>query len=348
MSHAPDNRFQHLGLKIGLFVGAGLVLAIGLVVAMAVRQGYFSPKTPVRFLADSGTDLVPGMAVKLSGFKIGEVSRVELNQAAKVDVEMRIEDRYLQWIKGDSVAMLAREGMIGDSFISISSGNPALPALVPEDRLRFVSGSSLGDIAMDVRNRVVPVIDELNAFLKYMNDPKGDIRTTFRELHVLTVQLQQTRKEVDAMLASVNQLAAKDTPETLAQARAAMARAESSLAELERAIPALSAQAQRSLAGLDQATAAATATASEAGKLVATTTPRLERTLGEAELLLRDSRSAINAARSRWPFRGPDLPPAALQPVKAAEEGALVPAAVVPATPPATGAAPAPAPAASR
>lgn len=344
MSHAPDNRFQHLGLKIGLFVGAGLVLAIGLVVAMAVRQGYFSPKTPVRFLAESGTDLVPGMAVKLSGFKIGEVYKVELNQAAKVDVEMRIEDRYLQWIKGDSVAMLAREGMIGDSFISISSGNPALPALAAEDRLRFVSGSSLGDIAMDVRNRVVPVIDELNAFLKYMNDPKGDIRATFRELHTLTVQLQRTRQEVDAMLASVNQLAARDTPETLAQARAAMARAESSLAELEKAIPALSAQAQRSLAGLDQATAAATATANEAGKLVTSTTPRLERTLGEAELLLRDSRSAINAARTRWPFKGPDVGPASVVvPVSAvgpAPGSAVAASALVPA------AAPAPAPAA--
>lgn len=311
MSHAAtDNRFQHLGLKLGLFVGAGLVLALGLLLAMAVQQGYFSPKSPVRFQTDSGTDLTPGMAVKLSGFKIGEVRRVELDQNAKVDVEMQIEERYLQWIKGDSVATLAREGMIGDSFISISSGNPGLPALTAEDRLRFVSGSSLGDVAIDVRNRVVPVIDELSVFLKYMNDPKGDIRATFRELHVLSRQLQGTRQEMDALLASVNRLARDDTPATLAQTRAALARAESSLAELEKAIPALSAQARHSLAGLDQATAAATATATQAGQMLATSTPRLERTLNEAELLLRDSRSAINAARTRWPFKGPERAPA--------------------------------------
>ena len=83
-----DPRFQRLGLKLGLFVGAGVLLCLAFRLAMAVRQGYFSPKTPVYFQAASGTDLSPGMAVKLSGFKIGEVSVVDLNQLARVDVEM--------------------------------------------------------------------------------------------------------------------------------------------------------------------------------------------------------------------------------------------------------------------
>ncbi|MCC2636387.1 MAG: hypothetical protein K0Q68_106 [Moraxellaceae bacterium] len=314
-----DPRFQRLGLKLGLFVGAGVLLCLAILLAMAVRQGYFSPKTPVSFQAASGTDLSPGMAVKLSGFKIGEVSAVELNQLARVDVEMQIENRYLQWIKGDSVATLAREGMIGDSFISISSGNPAMPALTPEDRLRFVAGSSLGDIALDVRNRVVPVIDELHAFLQYTNDPKGDVRATFREMHALTLQLQQTRKEVDAALVAVNHLAATEAPATLAQTRGALARAEASLAELEKAIPALSAQAGRSLSALDQATGAAAATALRAGKLMDDAAPRLDSSLAEAELLLRDSRAALSAARTRWPFKGPDVAPALQQaPVPAA------------------------------
>lgn len=316
MSHAAvDPRFQRLGLKLGLFVGGALLLCVVILGAMAVRQGYFSPKTAVYFQADSGADLRTGMAVKLSGFKIGEVSSVELNRQARVDVTMQIENRYLEWIKLDSVATLAREGMIGDSFISVSRGNPDLPALAPEERLRFVAGSSVGDIAIDVRNRVVTVTDELHSFLAYMNDPRGDVRGTFRELHVLAQQLQQTRKEVDTALASVNRLAAREAPETLAQTRAALARAESSLAELEKAIPALSSQAGTSLQKLDAATGAATEAAVRAGKLMEDTQPRLARTLTEAEVLLRDGRAAVNAARTRWPFKGPELAPV---PVEAA------------------------------
>lgn len=319
LSAETDPRFRRLRLKLGVFVGTGLLLGIGLVVSLAVRQGYFAPKTPVYFQADTGTDLRPGMAVKLSGFKIGEVVSVDLNALARVDVEMQIEERYMKWIKLDSIATLSREGLIGDSFINISSGNPALPALTPEDRLRFAMGSSVGDIALDIRNRVVPVIDEMHKLLAYTNDPKGDVRATFREMRQFTAQLQDTRREVDKAIASINHLAAEEAPATLAQTRTALTRADASLRELEKAIPALSARADKSLQSLDQATAAATRAAVRAEKLLDDSAPRLDGSLAEAELLLRDSRSAVNAARQRWPFRGPDVEPVVSVPPPPAE-----------------------------
>ncbi len=299
-----DSRFRRLGLKLGLFVGVGLLLGIGLLVALAVRQGYFAAKTPVRFEAGSGSDLRPGMAVKLSGFKIGEVSQVALNRQARVDVEMQVEDRYMQWIKSDSIATLAREGMIGDSFISLTSGNPMLPALAPEDRLRFELGRSVGDIALDLRNRVVPVIDEMNALLKYANDPDGNVRGSFAELRRLATELQASRRQLDAALQQVNKAAAQEVPATLEQARSTLTRAEASLAELERAIPVLSAQAARSLESLEAAATGAAQTTGRAEKFLDDVAPRLERTLAETEALARDSRAAVNAARTRWPFSG--------------------------------------------
>ncbi len=304
-----DSRFRHLGLKLGLFVGLGLLLGVGLLLGLAVRQGYFAPKTPVYFMAQSGSDLRPGMAVKLSGFKIGQVRSVELNQSARVDVEMQIEDKYMRWIKADSVATLAREGMIGDSFISVSSGNPELPALGHDDRLRFVPGSSLGDIAQDVRNRVVPVIDEMHVLLAYANDPKGDVRGSFAELRRLTGELQQTRRHVDQLLAHADRLAGQDVPATLAETRSTLQRADASLQEIEKAVPALNARATASLDALGAAAAAATQTAARAGKLLDDTAPRLDSTLAETRALMKESRAAVGAARTRWPFKGPDLAP---------------------------------------
>jgi phospholipid/cholesterol/gamma-HCH transport system substrate-binding protein len=304
-----DTRFRYLGLKLGLFVGVGLLLGAGLLMALAVRQGYFSPKSPVYFEASSGSDLRPGMAVKLSGFKIGEVHRVDLNQWAKVDVEMQIEDRYMKWIKADSIATLAREGMIGDSFISITSGNTALPALRPEEKLRFAMSSSLGDIALDVRNRVVPVIDELHGFLHYANDPKGDIRGSFSELHKLTVELHDTRRQLYAALKQVDHLVATDMPATLNQTRSTLLRADASLQQLEKTIPVLTTQAGQSLQALSQASDKAGEVAAKAGKLLDETAPRLNSTLVGADGLMRDSRAAVNAARSHWPFKGPELSP---------------------------------------
>lgn len=308
---STDPRFQRLGLKLGLFIGLGLVLGLGLLLGMAVRQGYFSPKTPVFFIAESGTDLRAGMAVKLSGFKIGTVRRVDLNEAARVDVEMAIEDRYMKWVKRDSLATLAREGMIGDSFISLTRGNPDLPALTREERLHFELGRGLADIAQDVRNRVVPVIDEMHALLKYANDPKGDVRKGFAHFNQLTGELRETRRKVDTALAGIDQLSREDAPATLAATRQTLERADASLRELEAAIPALRAQATTTLQSLNDTATSATRTATETERLLKDTEPRLVRVLGETEALMRDGRAAINAARTRWPFKGPDLAPVA-------------------------------------
>ena len=235
--------------------------------------------------------------------------RVELNEQARVDVEMEVEDRYMKWVKADSVATLAREGMIGDSFISITSGNPALPPLAREDRLRFVLGSSLGDIALDVRNRIVPVIDDLHTLLKYANDPGGDVRGSFAELHRLAVELHGTRRRLDDALVRVDRLAGTEAPATLGQVRATLTRADASLHELETAIPALSTQAGHTFEQLNQAAAGASRAADKAEHLLDDARPRLNDTLGEAQGLLHESRAAVDAARGHWPFRGGEAPP---------------------------------------
>jgi len=313
-SLTTDPRFRRLGLKLGLFIGLGLVLGLGLLLGMAIRQGYFSPKTPVLFVAESGTDLRAGMAVKLSGFKIGTVRRVELNETARVDVEMAIEDRYMKWVKTNSMATLAREGMIGDSFISLTRGNPDLPALTREDRLHFELGRGLADIAQDVRNRVVPVIDEMHALLKYANNPKGDVRQGFARLNQLAGELRETRRKVDSALEGIDQLSRTDAPATLATARSTLERVNASLQELEKAIPALQAEATQTLQALNQTAGTATRTAAETERLLKDTAPNLVRVLNETEALMRDSRSAVKAARSRWPFKGPDVVPVLIEP----------------------------------
>lgn len=304
-----DPRFRRLGLKLGLFIGLGLVLAVGLLTGMAYRQGYFSAKTPVSFVAESGSDLRPGMAVKLSGFKIGEVRSVALNQQARVDVEMAIEDRYMQWLRRDSVATLAREGMIGDSYISLSAGSPGLPALTAEDRLRFELGRGLADIALDLRNRVVPVIDEMQRLLVYANNPDGDLRRSFAELRALTAELRESRRRLDATLASLHALGRDEAPATLARARQTLEQADRSLQQLEAAVPKLQQQAGSALQALEQSAQQAGATATRAGTLLDRTQPQLEQVLREADVLLRDSRAAVRAARTRWPFRGPEVAP---------------------------------------
>src|SRR3990167_6257913 len=133
-----DPRFKRLATKVGTFVVIGIVACAALLFVLADRQGFFQPKTLLLAESPTGADLRPCMAVKLSGFKIGEVRSVSLNEHAHVDVLMRIEDRYLRWIKADSFVSVAREGLIGDSHLAITGGSAKLPPVREGDTLNFV------------------------------------------------------------------------------------------------------------------------------------------------------------------------------------------------------------------
>lgn len=299
-----DPRFRHLGLKIGLFsLGAVLLLAVFLY-ALAVRQGYFVSKSPVHFEAVTGTDLRVGMPVKLSGFKIGEVYRVGLNQRAHVDVEMRIEDQYLRWIRTDSVVMLAKEGLIGDSFLSVSPGSEGLPQAGPRDRLRFQYGRGLADIAEDVRNRVTPVIDEMYATLKYLNDPKGDVRQEIRALRQLTEEFRETRRHMDELVVHMNAVTRNDVPQTLEETRATMAQARQALAQVEQALPPLLAKSTDTLERFGKTADQAQQAADHLDQLLQESRPKVNRLLDDSQQLVTEGRAVVKQVKVPWLLRG--------------------------------------------
>ena len=109
---------------------------LGLAALLAARlwlQGWFEPSTPIRLYAASGSDLKPGMPVKFRAFKIGAVQSITLKDDAHVDVVARIENRYLKFIRQTSLARLSKEGLIGNSFISIETSDTSAPTITPTE-----------------------------------------------------------------------------------------------------------------------------------------------------------------------------------------------------------------------
>lgn len=285
-----DPRFRGLPLKVLAFVLLGIAASSMLLFTLAARQGYFQPKTELRLEAASGSGLAPGMAVKLSGFKIGEVRSVALNERAQVDVVLRIEDRHLRWLKADSRAYVAREGLIGDSFLAVTGGSAQLAPLRQGESLLFEENPALADIAADLRSRTLPVIDGMTELLGYLNRPDGDFRVAFANLRALSGELRETRRQLDRLLADLDRLAREDGPRTLgtidSEVRAMSARVDASLTQLDEA-------SRRAAGAIDSAS------------------PRLDRLLEDADAAARDARKLMDGASKRWLFRGGRSPDAA-------------------------------------
>lgn len=200
MKMEQDPRFRRLEAVVGAFVVGALAAIIALVVYIGTENGLFAEKYHLRFRADSGTGIQKGMPVKLSGFRIGRIQKISLDEQAKVIVRMKVDREYSKWIRADSAVTLFKEGLIGDSVLEISVGSAGRPALSNDDFLPFVEGKGLNDLALELSASVQSVLLEVRRTVSDINDPRGDVKRTLANVQRLSANMEETRRHADTLL----------------------------------------------------------------------------------------------------------------------------------------------------
>lgn len=297
-----DPRFQYLGWRVLLFGAMVLLVLLSLALGIAFRQGLFVSKTRLHFIAEHGAGFAPGMQVRFSGFRVGVVDKVDLTDDAKVNVEFMVESRYMKWIKSDSTAQMMQEGVMGDYYLEMMGGTPSLPPLKEGGRVNFAPVRTLADMALDLKNEVLPVVDSMKATLDYANDPQGDLRQAVANVRQLTAELRETRSRVDRLLEHADGLADREVRATLVNASRVLARTDSTLAEVQGRLPAMLDRAASGVAGVESAARDASAIAASLRSTLDESAPRLPGMVRNADDLLRDSRDTVQGLQQSWPI----------------------------------------------
>lgn len=258
--HETDIRFRALPWKLATFALTAALSAILTLLYVAYKQGYFEDKTPIYFISDSGNDLQVGMAVRFSGFKIGEVRDLSLDARGRVRILTQIESRHLKWLKPDSIGRVGKEGVIGNAYIDVGLGDPRRLAVKAGAELEFVPARSFDEVVREVRDRAVPVFEEVELLIKRVNDPEGDLQQTLANLRVLSSELQTTRRKLDQGLDQLQGLAAKDVPQTLGRVQRTLQEADTALQMVQAQLPSIMRKADQSLENLQNLSATANQT----------------------------------------------------------------------------------------
>lgn len=196
-----DLRFRHLEKKVGLFVILAIVGLVGVIFFVGREKDLFTRKYTIYLSVDSGSGFMEGMPVKLSGFKIGRIKNLSLDNDARVKVAVEINRKYQRWIKKGSVARLTKEGMIGESIIEITVAPPGNTPIEEKQEIPFEKTGGLEDLAKDLK----PVLQEVKGILGYINDPEGDIKKSLRNVAGLTGEMRQTRAQLDEVIMEMKQ-----------------------------------------------------------------------------------------------------------------------------------------------
>lgn len=195
-----DPRFKHLERKIGLFFLAALCGIALVLTLVGTQRGLFTKKYTLYFTVDRGTGFSKGMPVKLSGFRIGRITDLALNEQAMVDITIEVDRKYKKWIRSDSTVKLVKEGLVGDSIVEVSVGSLDKPEIKDGGSVIYVKTKALDEIVEEISEKVKPVLIEVRDIIGYINDPNGDLKKTVHNLEILTRNLEQTRGRADILL----------------------------------------------------------------------------------------------------------------------------------------------------
>lgn len=308
MIREEDPRFKHLERKIGMFILVALLGIVISIVLYGVQKDYFTPIYTLHFTVDRGTGFSKGMSVKLSGFRIGRVTSIALNEQAMVDIKVEVDKKYRTWIRNDSTVKLVKEGLVGDSIVDVSVGSLDKPELKDGAAIIYVKTPALDEMAQEIVEKVKPVLFEIRDIISYINNPDGDIKKTVHNLEVLTKNLEGTRQQTDKLLLSVNSNLDKISDKTMTLLDSANSKVDSldltpALSRINSTIDTIDKKIPPILDKADATLSEVSLLSRETRLLSQSVFPKIPGLLSQAEDLLLSSDRLINSIQNIWLFR---------------------------------------------
>lgn len=197
------------GRRRGLvaFVFGAVLIALGSISFIGIAKRWFVDYMPLQFYADSALQLHEGLPIRLAGIRIGEVSHLSLDESGKVLVKIRVERRYSPFLRGTTEASLAKETLMGDSFIDLSAGDRLTPPLADGATIPYLPATDINTAARLMAVKLDQTLTELQKLLVSLNDPGGNLQGSLKNLDGMMREMRTTRVKLDETLTNVNKVA---------------------------------------------------------------------------------------------------------------------------------------------
>lgn len=118
-------RDRNVEIKVGLFVMGGIALLVTTIVLLGSEQNLFERNYTLHASFSDISGLREGAAVRLAGMDVGLVQRIEFPldlEKKEVHIHMRVAERFQSRVRGDSVATIQTQGVLGDKYIALALG----------------------------------------------------------------------------------------------------------------------------------------------------------------------------------------------------------------------------------
>lgn len=172
-------------LRVGALVLVAMaVLVVAIFLMSGSTGGLFTPKIMLRSYFENAAGLKVGAEVTLEGVVIGNVIHIRVlpeRNPTPVEVTMHVSREFMNGLHTDSSATIAQAGVLGDSYVDISSAKAKGPQPANNAELKAGGAPSIQDV---IRTSQVSIqeITSLTRKIETLVDTLNTKRGTMGEL----------------------------------------------------------------------------------------------------------------------------------------------------------------------
>ncbi|MDP2854028.1 MAG: hypothetical protein Q8O28_07250 [Smithellaceae bacterium] len=188
--------------KVGLFIGCTAIIVVLALLYLAAGKGVFENLHAFTVSSKSGDGFTEGMPVVFSGFNIGKVQALELNEKGIVLIKIKIPDRHVKWIRSDSAFILYRP-LIGSARIVVNTTNLNSPPLDEKKIPEVIIVNDINDAIARIEpalERVTQIADNVERLTSNLSDPKGDLHRILSNAGKITTNLASKKSLVEMVV----------------------------------------------------------------------------------------------------------------------------------------------------
>lgn len=165
-------------IKTGIFVTAGLAILLLLIIFIGNQRNLFKSTITLNVKYKTVAGLQEGNFVRFAGINVGSVELIEIKNDTTVLVVLSIQEKVKSFIKIDSKASIANDGLMGDKLIMILPGSDSSTIIKNNGELVAINPFDMEKVMTKV-DHVFSNIDTLSGHLasifSKVNSGKGTL-----------------------------------------------------------------------------------------------------------------------------------------------------------------------------
>ncbi len=158
-------------IRAGVFIFISLVAFVAGVLILGKERNIFSRQSNYYTTFKDVSGLSEGAPIRIGGINSGRVHRIGFSknlEESRVQITILLDNKFRDRVRENSVISIESQGLLGDKYLSISTGDPTLPEKEAGSIITSRDSADIGNLmskAQTIIENVAQISDSLNGVI---------------------------------------------------------------------------------------------------------------------------------------------------------------------------------------